>query len=100
MGGEDFGRYGRMLDVPSLIFRVGAQDPALLAASLEQGGVPLPSLHSSRFAPQPRPTLATAARAMSLLALELLQPSVEPEAEDELELGADSLAAHRASGRR
>ncbi|MBW2229468.1 MAG: amidohydrolase [Deltaproteobacteria bacterium] len=93
MGGEDFGRYGRMLGVPSLIFRVGAQDPALLAASREPGGPKLPSLHSSRFAPKPEPTLRAAVRAMGLLALDLLQPPPEPEADEPAQVEADSLAA-------
>jgi amidohydrolase len=92
MGGEDFGRYGRMLEVPSLIFRVGAQDPALLAAAREEGGTPPPSLHSSRFAPLAAPTLATAVQAMTLLALDLLQPPAEPEADESGEVAADSLA--------
>lgn len=77
MGGEDFGRYGRALGVPSLLFRVGAGDPALLAAA-EAGGEPAPSLHSSRFAPPPEPTLRAALRAMAGLALELLQPEAQP----------------------
>ena len=72
MGGEDFGRYARTLGVPGLMFRIGASDPELHAASLEPGGPPLPSLHSSRFAPLARPTLETGVRAMSELALELL----------------------------
>jgi len=74
MGGEDFGRYGRELGVPSLLYRVGAQDPEKFEASLEPGAEPLPSLHSSRFAPLPEPTLDTAIRSLSLLALEILAP--------------------------
>jgi len=75
MGGEDFGRYARALEVPGLLFRVGAQDPERLAASLEPGALPLPQAHSSRFAPVAAPTLRTAMRAMSLLALDVLAPS-------------------------
>ena len=66
MGGEDFGRYGRALGVPSLLYRVGAQDPVRYQASLEPGGEPLPSLHSSLFAPAAEPTLNAAIRSLSL----------------------------------
>jgi hippurate hydrolase len=75
MGGEDFGRYARALEVPGLIFRVGTQDPESLAASLEPGALPLPQAHSSRFAPVAEPTLQTSLRAMSLLALDVLAPA-------------------------
>ena len=74
MGGEDFGRYGRELGVPSLLYRVGAQDPEKFKASLKPGAEPLPSLHSSRFAPAPEPTLDSAIRSLSLLSLDLLAP--------------------------
>jgi len=73
MGGEDFGRYARELGVPGLLFRVGAQPEARWAASRAAGGTPLPALHSSRFAPDPVPTLSTALRATSQLSLVLLQ---------------------------
>jgi hippurate hydrolase len=74
MGGEDFGRFARHLQVPGLLYRLGASDPKRYAKSLEPGGPALPTLHSSRFAPRPRPTLETGVRTMSLLAMELLQP--------------------------
>jgi len=35
-------------------------------------GVPLPPIHSSRFAPLPEPTIRTGVRAMTAAALELL----------------------------
>ncbi len=75
MGGEDFARYSKALDVPGLLFRVGAQPVGLFEASRAPGGKPLPSLHASDFAPDPGPTLATAIRAMSLLAFDLLDPA-------------------------
>ncbi|MAI81036.1 MAG: peptidase M20 [Deltaproteobacteria bacterium] len=77
MGGEDFGRYSRELGIPGLLYRVGAQDPEKYEASRRPGGDPLPSLHSSRFAPVPELTLEAAVRSMSLLALDLLKPEVE-----------------------
>jgi hippurate hydrolase len=76
MGGEDFGRYARALGVPGLLFRIGAVDPELLAASQQPDGPRLASLHSSEFAPLPEPTLDTGVRAMTLLAIRLLQPEV------------------------
>lgn len=80
MGGEDFGRYARALGVPGLMYRVGAQ-PAERFAAFERGeGPPLPSLHSSEFAPDPEPTLATATRTLARLALALL--AVEAGEED------------------
>jgi hippurate hydrolase len=72
MGGEDFGRYARALGVPGLMFRVGTQDPEQFAASQAPGAVPLPQVHSSRFAPLAEPTLNMAVRAMGLLALDIL----------------------------
>jgi hippurate hydrolase len=72
MGGEDFSFFGRTTEnVPLCLFRVGAADPAKVAES-ERSGVPLPSLHSSRFAPVPEPTLKTAVTATVAAMLELL----------------------------
>ncbi|MBI5689709.1 MAG: amidohydrolase [Verrucomicrobia bacterium] len=72
MGGEDFGRFGRTVEkVPVCLFRVGAVDPAAVAASARTGA-PLPSLHSSKFAPVPEPTIKTGITAMTAAALELL----------------------------
>jgi hippurate hydrolase len=73
MTGEDFGRYTRVGEFPSFLYRLGAVSPARLKAS-ESGGPPLPSLHSSLFAPEPEETLRTGLRSMSRLALNLLDP--------------------------
>jgi hippurate hydrolase len=75
MGGEDFGRYSRVLGVPGLIYRLGAVDPKRIAAAARPDGEPLPSLHSSRFAPMPEPTLRTGMRTLANLALSLLEPA-------------------------
>ena len=72
MGGEDFGRYARELGIPGFLFRLGAVDPELYAASRRPGGPVLPSLHSAHFAPLPEPTLETGVRATTHLALEIL----------------------------
>jgi len=75
MGGEDFGRYSRVLGVPGLIYRLGSVDPARIEAAAAPGGEPLPSLHSARYAPLPEPTLHTGVRSMANLALSLLAPA-------------------------
>ncbi|MFM7749649.1 MAG: hypothetical protein ACKPB0_04455 [Opitutaceae bacterium] len=72
MGGEDFGRFGRTTEkVPISLFRVGAVAPAAVAESARTGQ-PLPSLHSSKFAPVPEPTLKTGITALTAAALDLL----------------------------
>jgi amidohydrolase len=72
MGGEDFSFFGRTTEhVPLCLFRVGAADPAKVAES-ERTGVPLPSLHSSKFAPIPEPTIKTGITATVAALLELL----------------------------
>ncbi len=72
MGGEDFGQFGRTMEkVPICMFRVGAVDPQKIAES-QRTGVPLPSLHSSKFAPLPEPAIKTGVTALTAAALELL----------------------------
>ena len=46
-----------------------------IEAAAAPGGEPLPSLHSSRYAPLPEPTLRTGVRSMANLALSLLAPA-------------------------
>ena len=48
MVSEDFGRFSLDHKIPAALLRVGAADPAKVAS-----GAPLPSLHSSKFAPSP-----------------------------------------------
>ncbi len=75
MGGEDFGLYGRTPQkVPICMFWLGAVSPRELEASRKPGGPRLPSLHSSRYAPDPEPTLKTGVKALTSIALELLNP--------------------------
>jgi len=72
MGGEDFSQFGLTTEkVPICQFRVGAVAPEKVAES-ERTGVALPSLHSSKFAPVPEPTIKTGVTAISAAALELL----------------------------
>jgi amidohydrolase len=72
MGSEDFGIYSMHETIPSVMFRLGAYDPAKVAES-QRTGVPLPYLHSPFFAPLPEPTLRTGVSAMTDAALALLQ---------------------------
>lgn len=72
MGGEDFGQFGRTTEkVPICMFRVGAVDPVKFAES-QRTGAPLPSLHSSKFAPLPEPAIKTGVTALTAAALDLL----------------------------
>ncbi|MCA9502890.1 MAG: amidohydrolase [Spirochaetaceae bacterium] len=71
MTGEDFSRYAREGGFPTFLYRLGSVDPARFAAA-EAGGEPLPSLHSSRYAPAAEGTLRMGLRSMGRLAIGLL----------------------------
>lgn len=72
MVGEDFSRFGMQTrKVPISMFWLGTVDPAVFAKA-KAAGVPLPSLHSATFTPQPEPTIKTGVKAMTAAALELL----------------------------
>ncbi|MFN2541690.1 MAG: amidohydrolase [Chthoniobacterales bacterium] len=73
MGGEDFCEYS-MADhsIPAFMFVVGAVDPAKVAES-KKTGTPLPSLHSSKFALVPEPTIRTGIIGMTGAVLELMK---------------------------
>ena len=73
MASEDFGVFG--LDgrkIPTVMFSLGAMDPAKLAAA-EAAGTELPGPHTSRFQPIPEPTLRTGVTAMTSVAITLLE---------------------------
>ena len=73
MGGEDFSEYSLPdLSIPAFMFNVGAVDPAKVAES-KKTGVPLPSLHSSKFAPVPEPTIRTGLIGMISAVLDLMK---------------------------
>jgi len=73
MGGEDFSEYS-LTDhsIPAVDFHFGAFDPAKIA-DYQQTGKELPSLHSSKFAPLPEPTIRTGIVAMTTAVLELMK---------------------------
>jgi hippurate hydrolase len=70
MGAEDFSEFGRA-GIPSLQFNVGAVNPAKYEMA-QKTGAPLPSLHSSEFAPDREPTLRTGVASLTAAALEVL----------------------------
>jgi amidohydrolase len=71
MGAEDFSEFVGA-GVPGVYLWVGAVEPAKVAAA-KAGGPPLPSTHSSLFAPDRERTLRTAMLAETLAALELIK---------------------------
>jgi amidohydrolase len=73
MGGEDFAEYSLPdHSIPAVDFHVGGVDPAKMAES-KKTGTPLPSLHSSKFAPVPEPTIRTGIIGMTSAVLELMK---------------------------
>jgi hippurate hydrolase len=74
MGGEDFSEYSLAdQSIPAVDFHVGAVSPEKIAASKKEGATPLPSLHSSKFAPVPEPTIKTGVIAMTSAVLDLMK---------------------------
>jgi amidohydrolase len=75
MAGEDFGQYGRTThQIPIMLYWLGAVNPELYEASL-RGEKDLPSLHSSKFAPLPQPSIETGVITMTAAVLNLLKTS-------------------------
>jgi hippurate hydrolase len=75
MGGDDFSEYSLPdHSIPAVYFHFGAVDPAKIAES-KQTGKELPTLHSSKFAPVPEPTIRTAIIGMTTAVLDLMKKS-------------------------
>lgn len=72
MGGEDFSRYGKA-GVPICMFRLGTILPERLEA-WDDAGETAPSMHSSKYYPDPDPALRTGMRAMAAIVQDLLPP--------------------------
>ena len=73
MGGEDFSEYSLPdHSIPAVNFHFGAVDPAKIA-EFKQAGKELPTLHSSKFAPVPEPTIRTGIIGMTTAVLELMK---------------------------
>jgi hippurate hydrolase len=75
MGGDDFSEYSLPdHSIPAVYAHFGAVDPAKIAES-KQTGKELPTLHSSKFAPVPEPTIRTAIIGMTTAVLDLMKKS-------------------------
>jgi amidohydrolase len=73
MGGEDFSEYSLPdHSIPAVDFHIGAVEPAKIA-EYKQAGKDLPSLHSSKFAPVPEPTIRVGIIGMTSAVLELMK---------------------------
>jgi amidohydrolase len=73
MGGEDFSEYSLPdHSIPAVNFHFGAVDPAKIA-EFKQAGKELPTLHSSKFAPVPEPTIRLGIVGMIAAVLELMK---------------------------
>ncbi|HEY3112774.1 MAG TPA: amidohydrolase [Gemmatimonadaceae bacterium] len=72
MASEDFAEF-QLAGVPTLMLRIGAVEQARYDAAMKSG-TPLPSLHSSQFAPDREPTIK-AAMITEVLALRELMPT-------------------------
>ena len=71
MGGEDFSEYSLPdHSIPAVDFHIGAVDPEKIA-QFKKEGKELPSLHSSKFAPVPEPTIKVGIVGMTSAVLEL-----------------------------
>jgi len=73
MGGEDFSEFSLPdHSIPAFNFNVGAVDPTKAAES-NKTGMPLPSLHSSKFLPVAEPTIRTGIVGLTSEVLDLLK---------------------------
>ena len=73
MVSEDFSEYSLPdHSIPACDFFIGAVDPAKIADS-KKTGTPLPSVHSSKFAPMPEPTIRVGIIGMTRAVLELMK---------------------------
>lgn len=73
MGGEDFSEYSLPNhSIPACDFHIGAVDPAKID-EFKKAGKELPSLHSSKFAPVPEPTIRVGIIGMTSAVLELMK---------------------------
>ena len=73
MGGEDFAEYSLPdHSIPAVDFHIGAVDPEKIA-QFRKEGKELPTLHSSKFAPVPEPTIKVGIVGMTSAVLELMK---------------------------
>ena len=73
MGGEDFSEYSLPdHSIPAVDFHIGAVDSEKIA-QFKKEGKELPTLHSSKFAPVPEPTIRVGIIGMTSAVLELMK---------------------------
>ncbi len=73
MGGDDFSEYSLPdHSIPAVYFHFGAVDPAKIE-EFKKVGKELPTLHSSKFAPVPEPTIRTGMIGMIAAVLDLMK---------------------------
>src|SRR6266480_3011575 len=73
MGGEDFSEYSLPdHSIPAVDFHFGAVEPAKIA-EYKKAGKELPTLHSSKFAPVPEPTIRVGIIGMTSAVLDLMK---------------------------
>jgi amidohydrolase len=72
MGAEDFSLYSDG-NVPICMFWLGTLSPERITAATSNGGAP-PALHSSKYYPEPGPSISTGIRAMTAAVVKLLPP--------------------------
>jgi hippurate hydrolase len=73
MGGEDFSEYSLPdHSIPAVNFHIGAVEPAKIA-EYKQERKELPTLHSSKFAPVPEPTIRVGIIGITSAVLELMK---------------------------
>src|SRR5437867_3447541 len=73
MGGDDFSEYSLPdHSIPAVYFHFGAVEPAKIA-EYKREGKELPTLHSSKFAPIPEPTIRVGIIGMTNAVLELMK---------------------------
>jgi len=74
MGGEDFAEFSLPdHSIPAVNVHIGAVAPEKVAESEKPGAPQLPSLHSSKFAPIPEPTIRTGIITMTSAVLDLMK---------------------------
>jgi amidohydrolase len=71
-GSEDVGVFGIAANVPTCYYWLGAMYPDRFAAATAAGKA-MPGPHTSKFEPDPEPTLATGVKSLTAVAMSLLQ---------------------------
>jgi amidohydrolase len=72
MGSEDVGVFGLDGKIPVAYYRLGAMYPDRFAAA-RAAGKELPGWHTSKFEPDPQPTIETGVKTLTAIAMDLLK---------------------------